>query len=197
MKKVLAVVFVVAIMSLGFSASAQVPFVQVYFDNWGSVDQMDCPPASDPCWPNCYVMLSVYALNFNMWIQAIEYQISYPSALQFFGDQANPGALMIGSSTTGISITYPVPGDATGPFRTQQVFMKWNCSPGTPPDMDCPVPDSKIIVNAHPSNPTGQVEALRYPDLASLTAVGMTSTVCPVTVATKETTWGSVKSLYK
>ena len=193
MKKVLAVVFVVVIMSVGFNASAQVPFVQVYFDKGASVGAMGCPDNSDPCWTTgCYQMLYVFAVNFNMWMQAIEYQITYPSGLIFLSDQKNAGSLKIGASPSGISFSYPIPGDAYVPFQTQQVFVQWNCS-GNP--RVCPLPDDQIIVGPHPDS--GELAALSYPALTKVLGIGMTSTVCPVTVSAKETTWGAVKSLYK
>ena len=182
MKKVLAVAFVLAILSIGFSASAQIPYIQVYFDNYAAVDQMDCPgvmPAT----------LSVFAVNFNMWIAAVEYMVAYPSVLAFTGDVMVPGAIAIGSSPSGITMSYPVPGDGFAPCLLQQVGVVWNCA-------DCVgIPDTPIIVLPHPVSL--RLRAIRWPDYVSKDGVGMTSIICQVLVPTQESTWGSVKSLYK
>jgi hypothetical protein len=93
---------------------------------------------------------------------------------------------MIGSSVAGISISYSIPGDAFGPFRTQQVLVNWDCS-------YCP--NNYITVLPHPAS--GLIQALDWPDLVQVLGIGMISTGCPLGVPTQETTWGSVKSLYK
>lgn len=192
MKKILAVAFAIAILSLGFNASAQVPFVQVYFDDYGTVGGRDCPP----CGPEQIDVLSVFALNFNMWMLAIEYMIDYSPALSFLGDIANPGALNIGQSVTGISWSYPVIGNAFGPYRTQQTNVFWNCCD------DCNNPpgyiNSAVVVMAHPgSNPpaTGP-RAVEWQTFRTVDAIGMTSMICQRPVATQTSTWGGIKSLY-
>ena len=182
MKKVLAVAFAIALLSLAFSASAQVPYVQVFFDDYASVESMDCP-GMGPSY------LTVFAINWNMWIAAIEYMVMLPSSMSFTGDIIDPSVLAIGTSTSGISLSFPVPGDGHMPFMTQKIGIVWLCS-------DCTgIADQQIVVLPHPT--PGVVQAVRWPDTVVFTGVGMTSTVCPVVVPTQESTWGSVKSLYK
>lgn len=182
MKKVLAVALAIALMTLAFSASAQVPYVQVFFDDYATVESMDCPGAGAG-------QLSVFAMNWNMWIGAIEYMVSLPPALSFMGDVLEPGVLSIGNSVSGIALSYPVPGDGYAPYRTQRMNVWWNCS-------DCTgYADQQIVVLPNPLS--GLVQAVRWPDLAVFVGVGMTSTICPVTIPTEESTWGSVKSLYQ
>ncbi len=192
MKKVLAVAFAIAILSLGFSASAQVPFVQVYFDDYGAVDSRDCPP----CGPEQVDVISVFACNFNMWMIAIEYMIDYSPALNFLGDVANPGALSIGQSPTGVSWSYPVIANAFGPYRTQQVNVFWTCCG------DCVTggfTNSAVVVMPHPaSNPPALgPRAVEWQTYATVDGVGMTSMICQRPIATQEDTWGGIKSLYK
>ena len=183
MKKVLAVAFVLAILSIGFSASAQVPYVQVYFDIGASEGSASCPAVAG------MQELHVFAVNFNMWIAAIEYMIAVPASLTIIGDVAVPGALQIGNSSVGISWSFPIPGNGWAPYKTQGLNVWWNCTNCTGYE------DGQIIVLPHPVS--GQISAVSWPDLISVTAVGMTSTVCPVDVPAQESTWGSVKSLYK
>jgi hypothetical protein len=182
MKKVLAVAFAIALMSLAFSANAQVPYVQVFFDDYASVESMDCPGVG-------LGQLSVFALNWNMWIGAIEYMISLPSAMTMTGETFEPGVLVIGNSASGISLAFPVPGNGFAPFRTQRIQIVWNCS-------DCSgFADQQIAVWPNPLS--GLVQAVRWPDNVKFVGVGMLSTICPVTIPVEESTWGSVKSLYQ
>lgn len=184
MKKVLAVAFVLAILSLGFSASAQVPYVQVFFDIGASVDAADCPAIPT------VAELSVFAINFNMFIAAIDYQVVLPGLLTFLGDVPVAGALRIGTSVspTGIAWSYPIPGNGWAPYKTQGISVFWNC-------IDCTGwEDSQILVLPYPS--TGLLTAVSWPDLQPKYGIGMISTVCPFGVPTQNTTWGNVKSLY-
>jgi len=114
MKKVLAVALAIALMTLAFSASAQVPYVQVFFDDYATVESMDCPGVGTG-------QLSVFAMNWNMWIGAIEYMISLPSAMTMIGETFEPGVLVIGNSASGIALSFPVPGDGYAPYRTQRI----------------------------------------------------------------------------
>jgi len=182
MKKVLAVALAIALMSIAFSANAQVPYVQVFFDDYATVESMDCPGVG-------MGELSVYALNWNMFIAAIEYMVALPSALTMTGETFEAGVLHIGTAVTGISLSFSVPGDGFAPYRTQRIQVYWTCS-------DCTgIADQQIVVLPNPLS--GLVQAVSWPDLATYVGVGMTSTICPVYIPTQESTWGSVKSLYK
>ena len=192
MKRILAVAFAIAILSLGFNASAQVPFVQVYFDDFGAIGARDCPP----CGAEQVDVISVFALNFNMWMLAIEYMIDYSPALNFLGDVANPGALNIGISTTGVSWSYPVIGNAFGPYRTQQANVFWTCC--EPTNGCANFPNSAVVVSPHPgSNPPALgPRAVEWQTFRTVDGVGMTSMICQTPIATKTSTWGGIKSLY-
>ena len=132
--------------------------------------------------------ISVFAVNFNMWMAAIEYSIDYSPALIFLGDILDPSALAIGNSPTGIAISYPIPGNAWGPFRTQEASVLWNC------DNCSGWENTRVVVYPHPSS--GKLRAISWPDLVSVDGIGMTSYICQEPVPVKESTWGNVKSLY-
>lgn len=189
MKKILAVAFVIAIVSAG-AVSAQTPFVQVYFDYGSGADPTGvCPSA-----PIGTVIdeVTVIAHNFNMWMTAIEYQIDYGPVLSFLADNVDPSALVIGSSPAGISIAWPIPQNAFGAFVTQTATVVWMCD-------DCGLwPDTPFPqVLGHPFYSTGYiVEATRWPDVVIITGIGMASTICPVIIPVEDTTWGQLKSLY-
>ncbi len=181
MRRLLSVAFVVAIVTLSFGAKAQVPFVQVFFDEYGTVASKDCPPVvmSDT--------LSVFAYNFNMWISTIEYQVVYGPAFTFCGDIFDDRVRTVGNSEWGLHVTYRDLGDARGPFRLQRLCVVWHCT-------DCSgYLDTHIEVIPHPDS--GVVRAVSSTDVV-LDAVGMVSTTCPWTTPTQKSTWGQLKSLY-
>jgi hypothetical protein len=181
MRRLLSAAFVVAIVTLSFAAHAQVPFVQVYFDEYGTVDSRDCPPVvmSDT--------LSVFACNFNMWMSTIEYMIGFGPAFTFCGDIFDERVSTVGNSEWGLHVTFRDLGDARGPFRVQRVCVVWHCT-------DCAeYLDTQIEVLPHPD--TGKVRAVSADDVI-VDAVGMASTTCPWTTPARKSTWGQVKSLY-
>jgi hypothetical protein len=184
MKKVLVVVFAVAF-GLSAVANAQTPNVAVYFDEGLQFQQGVCPGA-----PIGTVQqnLFVVANNFGIWMNAIEYAISYPPQLAFLGDLMIPGAISIGNSPTGIAIAFPVPQNAFVQNVVQQVSVLWMCN-------DCALnQDAPLIVLPHPS--FGLVRAVEWPNLNTHLGVGMTSLIC-ATTPVQETTWGGIKALYE
>jgi len=184
MKKVLAAVVAVALMSVfAIQAGAQTPNVQVYFDANASQASTNCPPGPGPN----FDQLVVVANNWNMFMTSIEYKIDYGPAFVFLGDIIDPGALSLGSSTTGIGITWPTPQNAFGPHVTQFVSVIWNCD-------DCSSTNLEVKVSEFPVS--GQLRAIRWPDNAIIQGIGMTSLVC-ATVATEATTWGGIKAQFR
>jgi hypothetical protein len=195
MKRALAGVLVAAI--VGFSAGGAmadaVPYVQVYFDDGSNGSygetQAQCGQAGFP------VYLYVVANNFNAWLSAIEYQIDFPAGLMFVGDTfpTVPGAtLSIGNSQDGVAVSWSLPRNAFGPILISTIFAVWtgecNCQAGPQP----------IVVGPFPYPvPKSQPEGVRWPDLARISAVGMTSLLCPGPVSTHESTWGGIKALYR
>ena len=192
MKKILVVVFAVVVMLGAAQVNAQVPYVQVYFDEyWQTSVLPECP--MDP--PGSVVStLYVVAHNFNMWMNGIEYMISYPTELTWLGDSIGPDRLSIGNSPTGIGITWPIPGNGFGGILAQTANVLWMCQ-------GCDATNITISVLKHPSTPcsgpdcANLVRAVRWPDLGLVFGVGMTSVVCPV-IPVQETTWGGIKAQY-
>jgi hypothetical protein len=186
MKKTLVVVVALAIGLFATVSSAQTPNVSVYFDNTLTQQAADCPAVTPGT-----VAQTVYvvAANFNMWMQAIEYQIVYPAALTFLGDAVDPATqLSIGSSPLGIGITWPLPANAFVPLVVQTANVLWMCD-------NCDgFQNQQLVVIPHPSS--GLVRAIRWPDTQVVLGVGLTSLVC-ATIPVEETTWGGIKALYK
>lgn len=185
MRKVLIISTALLILVLGASiSSAQIPNVQVYFTSdygtYGHTHLDSCPDV-----PGGLDSLYVVASNFGMWMSAIEYKVVYPWIFTWLTD--NTGGLDIGASPTGITSAWTFPLNAFFPVSVNKVYFLYNCQKcyeGT---------DIPIDVVPHPE--TGFVRAVRWPDDATVNAIGMRSLICP-TIPTEETTWGTIKALY-
>ena len=135
--------------------------------------------------------------NFNMWMATISFAIVPPPADAFYtGDVHLPGAVFLGTTIGGVSITYPLPQNAFDPFICMYYEITWLCDycPDDPGEGVAGVPNVPIIVIAHPG--IGAVEAVEYTTFQKVNGVGMTSLICPEGVSTQETTWGGIKALY-
>jgi hypothetical protein len=175
------VVFALALAVFGATiASAQTPFVAVYFDQNFTTLQKNCP---GPGLDELYVVL----VNANAFVSGAEYQISYPGTITWLADQGTP-PVTIGSSPTGISLGFSVPQNGYFAVLLHTVQVLWNCS-------DCSVTNDPIVVGDNPLTPDVGVLWTDWPNYDLFVALGLTSQVCP-TVATEETTWGQVKALY-
>jgi hypothetical protein len=167
-------------------ASAQIPNVAVYFDEGLQFQQANCP--ADPI-GTVAQELYVVANNFGIWMSGIEYQIFYPTQLFVAGDFPIAGALSIGSSASGIGITFPIPLNAFTQAVVQTVNVVWMCNDCDPTNQDAP-----IVVMPYPGQPW--VRGVEWPNLNIVIAFGMTSLICSTTPV-QETTWGGVKALYQ
>lgn len=197
MKKILVVV-IVAVLGLGaFVANAQVPHIQIYFDEDFQTTQVDCPSIPPEDYGTVSGWLWVVANNLNMWVSGVEYMIDYPAEVEFVGDfidehdpVTNPDGtqLKIGQSDVGIGITWhSIPANGWSPVLCQKARYLWWCG-------DCSVTNIPWDVEPHPQS--GKVQAIRFPDNARFDCVGMRSYIC-ATVPVEETTWGGVKALYE
>ena len=189
MKKILVVVFAVVVMLGAAQVNAQVPYVQVYFDEfWQTSVLPSCP---DVPVGTQVGTLYVVAHNFNMWLNGIEYMIEYPPEMTWLGDFIGANQLSIGNSPAGIGITWPIPGNSFGGILTQTANILWMCE-------GCGATNIAVTVVKHPSTPWPEqhlVRAVRWPDLEIVAGVGMASVVCPV-IPVQETTWGGIKAQY-
>lgn len=194
MKKSLVVVVCLAIGMFASVSNAQIPNVGVYFDGGYSQMAADCP-TNDPLTDPQLDILYVVANNFNMWMAAIEYQISYPVSISWQGDLIASNQLKIGNSVVGIAISWPLPANAFGSLLVQRVAIEWACqNTGTVEEPDCgTASQTTITVGPYPGS---DLRALQWPDNAETLGVGLTSVICPGTVPVEETTWGGIKALY-
>ena len=172
------IVFAIVLLAGAAVASAQVPNVEFHFKHVGEAEivcgGMDVLDTA-----------FVVANNFAMWMSAIEYQVVYPPEMLFLGD--NTGGLNIGNSMMGIATSWPFPINAFGSAIVNTVTFVWKCD-------GCPRTDIPVPVVPHPI--TGFVRAVRWPDNALISGIGMTSLICP-TIPIEETSWGKIKEIYK
>jgi hypothetical protein len=173
-----ALALVLAVVMAGV-ASAQTPYIAVYFDSAHSQIAANCPG-------QVLDTLYVVAVNFNAPITGAEFAIEYPPVLTWMGDQALP-PVSIGSTAHGISIGFPSPRNGFIPVELCQTLVFWNC-------VHCAL-QYQGIVRAAPHPATGFLGVSDYPGYNLIPGVGPLSTICIYT-PTEQTTWGQVKSLY-
>jgi hypothetical protein len=188
MKKALAVVLATVVIGVCTGgALAQVPFVQVYFDADYNDTQSNCLP------PDSESTLYVAALNLNMMVQAIDFKVLIPAALMYDGESPNTGIndLVIGSSPSGMGIAYNLPQNGFQTMLLTEIFVLWTglC--------DCQAGPQALRVVGYDDVYSPTPQAVRWPDGAQKSLVGMLSLICPGQVSTSSTTWGGVKALYR
>jgi hypothetical protein len=192
MKKALAGVLAVTAAGLmAGSALAQVPNVQVYFNPAHTETQAFCPDAPPgTVSQNLYVVMN----NWNMNVTGVDFSISYPPSLIFLGDQlVDPVTqVSLGNSPTGIAIAYAncCYQDGFQAIEVLRPLVLWG-------PCDCLQGPQALVVGGYTPLGKTQPTAVRREDFAEFSGVGMTSLVCPVGVATEQTTWGQVKALYR
>ena len=185
--------FLLAPMFVGltaFSATAQIPNVQWFFDEGLTQTSKDCDGTTNQ-------IGYVVAVNFNAFISAVEYIVEYPPSgdMQWLSDiPVNENQLNIGNTSAGVASAWSLPLDCFQPTVIMRVLYDWNrCG-------NCDNLNNQyqpIIVGADPIS--GQLRFVRWPDNAEFQAIGMLSLVCDTTnpPAVEETTWGHVKALYE
>jgi hypothetical protein len=172
MKRVLAITAVlIALSSLCF---AQTPYVIVLFENG--------QPASE-CTGDTQLAY-VMAKNFNCFMTAIEYQITYESHIIQEGEDYPPFTLQIGTTASGFSESFTTPVNAYVPVLTATV--RFHCLCGA-------LGDRTMVVGPNPYS--GYVRAVDT-KATFVYGYGETSILCP-SVPTEESSWGKIKSLYE
>jgi hypothetical protein len=165
------------------------PFVYVTFD--GSLDQNYgfCKGIA------VIDTLSVVAFNIPEPISGIAFGWTSNAPIHTWGD---PDIVLadssLGYSTYGIELFWNEPVYAVEPTIIHKLQVVWLCD-------DCdiyPTGEYSVTILPHPSASGGFVEATRWPDGATINALGLTSLVCPTgIVRTGQSTWGAIKALYQ
>lgn len=191
MKKVLAVVIAVAFISIGAASQAQVPNVQVYFDQNLQTTQGFCKGLG------VEDNLPVVWVNFNTFIKTVEYAVDMGpnTPVTYLGAVYPDGSLHLGSpyvdgpggATDGVTITYTIPQNGFDPFISNYLHVLWTCD-------TCGAEQQPITIVPHET--AGTIQIVEFQTYNLIDGVGMRSLVCPGEVSTKEATWGQIKSLY-
>lgn len=166
-------------------STAQVPYIQIYFDeDLQRTMEISCPFVD----PGSRVgTIYIAAHNFSMFMSSIEYRVDYPPELSFLGDIINSSYQVVGHSIIGIVISFPTPLNAFETVVLQKVEFMWVC-------YACESIAIPVVVVPHPSS--GKIGAISWPDSEEVEAVGMTAIVCP-TMPVEASTWGHIKALYR
>jgi hypothetical protein len=190
MKKVLAVVLAAAFVCIGaYNASAQVPLLKVVFNEDFGTDSKDCPgPVLDT--------LAVIGSNFNTYLGAIEYGVSFPPSISLIGEMFLPNKVVsIGTSdvTAGpdFGLTIGFGNNPVNAFSTaviHRMIVVWNCSSCGPPSDD--------VIQVVPNGLSNELRGAVWPTSVLFDIYGGTSVICPSSVPVQEQTWGQIKSLY-
>jgi len=187
MKKALAVVLAMLLIGVCTGgALAQVPFIQVYFDDAPYNDtQSPCLP------PGSSSSLYVVALNLNDLVSAIDWKIQFPSALMYVGENVESATLVIGDSQVGIGVSYALPRNGFVPMLLSKVIVDWTG------DCDCAAGPQALRVVGYDDVNSPTPKAVRWPTGEPFDVVGMLALICPGPTSTEATTWGGVKALYR
>jgi hypothetical protein len=179
-----------------YPAHSDTPYLQIYFDADLTEYYADCPPD-----PPGTVFDSVYvaAVGFDAFISAIEYRIDYTPHFVWLADVTT--GLNIGQTTTGIATAWPYPQNAYSPLVVAKVMVMWVCQNCTPEFTHVP-----FCANGH--SLTGYIRAVRWPDNQFIYATNKATCLCPTCcgdpcecpsspIPVEESTWGSIKALYR
>lgn len=184
--RVLALAFALVIVVVG-AASAQIPFIAVYFDQYYSVEALPPPPCSDPC-PGVGVIdyLWIALANANAYVTGVDFKVNYPPEMIWMQDIGTQ-PVTIGNTNAGLSMAWALPQNGYNAVPICQVKFMWNCD-------FCPSPNIPVVVVQNPS--TMFLGFSDYPNYVLHPAVGLTALICAC-VPAEETTWGQVKALFE
>jgi hypothetical protein len=165
-------------------ASAQVPSVKVYTDNQLIDPEYHCGA------PNSIAELFVVARNVDFQMSAIDFSVQFPPSMIWLGDFVPEGAVVIGNSRDGIAIAWGTccmldPGASLLVLRP---FVLWigGCT-------------CMQAINVGGYTPSGKTAPtmVRYPEFIEVSALGEPSHLAACEIATRQSTWGRVKALYR
>lgn len=176
----IATLVVTALLATVVVASAQTPFIAVYFDQYYTQEAKDCPGVG--MLDSWYVV----ARNANCFVTGAEFMIDYPAVTMWLSDAGTP-PVTIGNTASGISMGFGLPLNGYNPVLLCTVNVMWmsDCA-GTPTPL-------RVVQNPN----TLYLGLVDFPNYELVPAVGLTATLCPPTVPTEESTWGQVKALYE
>jgi len=182
MKRLVLVLMVVALLATFVgTASAQYPYIQLFFINGKASSYCNYVGQVDSAF--------AVARNWNMMIQGCVFRVSYPMGVTWNSDEPAAGVVFVdGDTPSGISLFFNTPQNGYVPVTLCKV--RYTC------DEDCTMMhDAQLKVIDHPVIVPG-IQCVRFPDFTEIGGYGMISIICPDLVPKEETSWGKVKALY-
>jgi len=175
-------------------ASAQVPCIQVLYNEHflAQVITTDCPSRQ--------VELYVALFPVGAFVAGLEFSISYPPSVQWIGDTYTT-LVVIGSSPTGVAMTWPLPLNGYSPVIVMQATVLTAC------DGTYPFESIDIL----PNTASGFRRLVTWPDYDTIDLSNTPAYIngfwgppyhppiplgCDGVVPVKTATWGLIKSLY-
>lgn len=177
----IATLVVAVLLATAVVASAQTPYIAVYFDPFHTQETEVCQGPVTDTW-------YVAAVNFNVFITGADFMIQYPPAVSWVADLNLP-PVKIGSTPVGLSMGFALPQNGFNVVELCQVLVQWNCD-------QCVDPFTNNLVKVVANPVTGFLGVTDYPNYNMIPGVGLTTIICPVGVPNEDTTWGQVKALY-
>jgi hypothetical protein len=183
MKRVSAIALMLCLLFVAGAANAQLPFIMVYYDDYYTIGNKDCPSGV----PGTTIdSVFVVAQQINKWFTAVEYSITYPPQMTYLSEMVNSD-LTIGNTVSGIAQTWSFPVNGYQPALLNKVYFLWNCD-------GCTATNRYIVVTNHPL--TSHLRGVEFGSNELFNIIGMTSVVCGTTPV-EDTTWGNIKALYE
>jgi hypothetical protein len=184
---------VIALMLLIPAAAFAQPTVGVYFDE-------GVPPGtmSSDVLPATPLTGYIYAHAVGCYMTAFEYMLSTAAPLNVVNLAFPPQYTVdFGDPLNGHSIAYYPPLNGYVPGYNFLVAIDFLALPLTEGCLwlGGTIIDSPLAIIGHPD--TGEIRGTCDPDQTIFQFIGLTSTLCPDYIATKEESWGAIKALYK
>jgi len=139
----------------------------------------------------------VYGHALNCFTSGIEFGIQLPPGIIMTGWSVPEGSLTIGDPLAGLAVTYFPPLNGFDPGYNLLAKVELLALP----DGACcwfggTLIDAPLRVVADPTSGAATPRQACYPDMYLVDVIGLTSIICPDMIATEETSWGAIKSLF-
>jgi hypothetical protein len=139
----------------------------------------------------------VYGHALNCFTSGIEFGIQLPPGIIMTGWSVPEGSLTIGDPLAGLAVTYFPPLNGFDPGYNLLAKVELLALP----DGAClwyggTIVNAPLRVVADPTSGAATPRQACYPDMYLVDVIGLTSIICPDMIATEETSWGAIKSLF-
>jgi hypothetical protein len=139
----------------------------------------------------------IYGHALNCFTSGIEFAVQLPAGVVMTGWSVPEGSLTLGDPINGLAATYFPPLNGFDPgynlLATVQLM--------TLPEGAClwyggMTVNAPLRIVADPRSGAALPRQSCYPDMNLIEVIGLTSIICPEMIATEESSWGAIKSLF-